>query len=239
VSTGIVEPPALELQSVDAGYGRVPVLHDIDFAVPSGQVVALIGANGAGKTTTLKVASGLVRPTNGSVMLRGQEITDVRTHKRAQSGICLIPEGRGIFRALTVRENLRLAVPPWIRPVDTDPALAAFPVLKTRLGQVAGTLSGGEQQMLALGRAFLSRPRIILIDELSLGLAPVIIDRMFESVRTLADGGVSLVIVEQYVTKVLPIAETAYILVRGRITWTGRAGDVNEDLLVASYLGES
>lgn len=229
----------LELHAIDAGYGKVAVLQNVNFSVPAGAVVALIGANGAGKTTLLKVASGLLRPKNGTVILDGTEVTRSPTHKRAGLGLCLIPEGRGIFRALSVRENLRLAIPPWDGGIGYDSAVDAFPVLGERMKQTAGTLSGGEQQMLALARAYLASPKVILIDELSLGLAPVLVDRMLDSVQSLASTGTSVVIVEQYVHKALALAELAYVVVRGAITWSGRSCDVDEELLMASYLGAS
>lgn len=228
---------SLELSSIVAGYGRTTVLHEIDLVVPRGSVIALIGANGAGKTTIMKVAVGLLRPTAGSVRLEGREVTRLPANKRSRQGVCLIPEGRGIFRALTVRENLRLSRPSALAGSGLDRAVGAFPVLGRRLGQLAGTLSGGEQQMLALARAYLSEPTVILCDELSIGLAPVILDQIFESIRNLAAEGVSVVIVEQYVHRVLTMADTAYVLVRGGMAWSGPAADVDEQLLVDSYLG--
>lgn len=237
VSNGKHDNSILRLTSVDAGYGSVTVLHEIDFSVPRASVVALIGANGAGKTTLLKVASGLLRPKVGTVTLEGTTVNELPTHKRTARGVCLIPEGRGIFRTLSVRENLRLALPPWRSGAGFEPAIGAFPVLGGRMKQLAGTLSGGEQQMLALARAYLSYPKVILIDELSLGLSPVLVDQMFESVQVLAATGTAIVIVEQYVNKVLSLSEFAYVVVHGRITWQGQSADVDEDLLAISYLG--
>lgn len=227
---------AIDVRGVEAGYGDITVLRDIDFSLQRGSVVAVIGANGAGKTTLLKVIAGLVRTTKGSVSVGGKDVTRAPAHKRGEVGLCLIPEGRGIFRTLSVRDNLRLFNPPGAKQ-DIEPAVASFPVLGKRLNQLAGTLSGGEQQMLALARAYLAKPQIILVDELSLGLAPVLVDDIFASVRSLASAGVTLVIVEQYVDKVLEFADAAHILVRGRIDWQGPAKDVDQELLAASYLG--
>ena len=228
--------PVLELSSIVAGYGRTTVLHGIDLSVPPGTVVALVGANGAGKTTIMRVAAGLLRPTSGTVRLDGVDVTRLPAEQRARRGICLIPEGRGIFRGLTVKENLRLSVPPWARSTGLDRALSAFPVLGRRLGQTAGTLSGGEQQMLAVVRAYLSDPKVILCDELSIGLAPVVLDQIFESIQVLVGEGISVVIVEQYVHRVLGMADLASILVRGEMAWRGPAAAVDERLLVESYL---
>ncbi len=237
-SLPIADSSFFALRSVRAGYGSVEVLHDIDFSVPPGSVVALIGANGAGKTTLLKVAAGIIGTKSGSIVFDGQDTTGMPTYRRAEKGVCLIPEGRGIFRGLSVRENLRLAVPPWASSTDYSEAVTAFPVLGRRLKQLAGTLSGGEQQMLAMARAYLSKPKLILIDELSLGLAPVIVDQMFESVQALANSGVSIVIVEQYVHRVLELAGLAYILVHGRMAWHGEPDAIDDDLLMSSYLGQ-
>jgi branched-chain amino acid transport system ATP-binding protein len=231
--------PVVELRAVRAGYGAVTVLHDVDFVVRPAAVTAVVGANGAGKSTLLKVIAGLVRNRSGVVALRGEDVSHLSAHKRGDRGICLIPEGRGIFRSLTVRENLLLFSPPRAGKVDIEPAVVAFPVLGDRLKQLAGTLSGGEQQMLAVARAYLAKPDVILFDELSLGLAPVLLDAIFQSVEHLAEAGMSLVVVEQYVDRVLALADAAYILVRGQVSWHGRAADVTEDLLAASYLGRS
>ena len=229
--------PLLDLESIEAGYGKVTVLRDVHLSVPRGAVVAMLGANGAGKTTLMKVVTGLLPCSRGTVRLDGADVTGMPTHKRVERGICLIPEGRGIFRGLTVRENLRLSIPPKQKGVDIEPAVTAFPVLGERATQLAGTLSGGQQQMLAIARAYLSDPKVILCDELSLGLAPILLDEIFNSIRQLAARGISIVIVEQYVRRVLALADSAYILVRGGIRWNGPASNVDDDLLVESYLG--
>jgi branched-chain amino acid transport system ATP-binding protein len=230
---------ALELQAVEAGYGATSVLHDVSIEVPPSSVVALLGPNGAGKTTTLRVAAGLLRPASGTVLIGGTEVSRKPPYQRAALGVCLIPEGRGIFRSLTVRENLELQIPPWRSDGTTDAAIEAFPVLGQRLQQVAGSMSGGQQQMLALARAYLSAPSVVLLDEVSMGLAPVIVDQIFESLRALASAGVSLVLVEQYVPRALEMADTAYLMARGGIAWTGPASDVDTEALAQAYLGHS
>jgi branched-chain amino acid transport system ATP-binding protein len=228
----------LTISNVDAGYGKTQVLSNVSLSVGESSVVALIGANGAGKSTLLRVAAGLVRPTRGEVLIDDQKAAGMGPHDRVRAGLCLIPEGRGIFRSLTVRENLELQVPTWLRGAGIDPALVAFPALKSRLGQVAGSLSGGEQQMLALSRAYLSRPKVLLLDELSLGLAPIIVDKIFESLADLAARSVALLIVEQYVNRVIELADHVYLLTRGEISWHGAASEVDREEIVASYLAD-
>jgi branched-chain amino acid transport system ATP-binding protein len=229
----------LELRGVDAGYGATPVLRDVTIEVPRSRVVALLGPNGVGKTTTLRVASGLLRPSGGTVAVGGQEATRTSPARRARLGVCLIPEGRGIFRSLTVRENLELLIPPWQKNAKIGTAVEAFPVLGQKMSQTAGSLSGGQQQMLALSRAFVSDPKIVLLDEVSMGLAPVIVDQIFQALRALAATGVSIVLVEQYVSRALEMADTAYLMARGGIAWTGPAADLNTDALAEAYLGHS
>ncbi|HXA60220.1 MAG TPA: ABC transporter ATP-binding protein [Streptosporangiaceae bacterium] len=232
-------PAGLELAAVTASYGASLALRDVSMQVPKSSVVALLGANGAGKTTTMKVASGLLRARSGTVLINGVDINDVPSYKRARRGLCLIPEGRGIFRSLTVRENLDLQIPPWAAGHDISVAIDNFPILGKRLGQVAGSLSGGQQQMLALCRAFLSQASVVLVDELSLGLAPVVVDVIFESLAALRNKGVALLIVEQYVSRALAMADHVYLLNRGGITWSGPAAELDEQTLGASYLGQA
>jgi branched-chain amino acid transport system ATP-binding protein len=233
------EGPALELRAVDAGYGATPVLHDVSISVPRSSVVALLGPNGAGKTTTLRVAAGLLRPSSGAVVIGGKAVNRTAPFRRARLGVCLIPEGRGIFRSLTVRENLELQIPPWRKDQSIDAGLEAFPLLGQRLGQAAGSMSGGQQQMLALARAYLSGPDVVLLDEVSMGLAPVVVDQIFSSLRALAATGVSLVLVEQYVSRALEMADIAYLMARGGIAWTGPAADLDTDAITRAYLGHS
>jgi branched-chain amino acid transport system ATP-binding protein len=227
---------ALELREIEAGYGRGPVLQGVSLNVAPGETVALLGANGAGKSTMLAVASGLLRPTSGVVHVFGRDAARWSVQRRVAEGICLVPEGGGIFRSLSVRDNLLLQIPRWNKGASITPAIEAFPVLGARLAQTAGSLSGGEQRMLALSRAFLTTPRIVLADELSLGLAPLVVDTIFAAMRRLADQGSALVIVEQYAQKVLAAADRAYLLTRGAVQWTGRASEMNADTVSTAYL---
>jgi branched-chain amino acid transport system ATP-binding protein len=230
--------PLLELRGVTAGFGELTVLRDVNVAVAQGQAVALLGPNGAGKTTMLRLAAGLMRPRAGAVLINGEDVTRRSSDQRARRGLCLIPEGRGIFRNLSVRDNLRLGVPPW-RSSGIDDALEAFPILRDRLGQAAGTLSGGEQQMLALARSYLAKPSVVLLDEISMGLAPKIVDQIFASLATLAATGIGLLLVEQYVERALEMVDQVYLLNRGRITHHGPAAEVTRDTILSHYMGES
>ena len=227
----------LELQKVTAGYGSHTVLRDVDLVVPDHSVVALLGPNGAGKTTLLRVASGLLRPTSGRVVLDGKDATGWPSHRLAAAGVCHVPEGRGIFRALSVRENIRLQANPALG-TDPVPAVAdAFPRLGERLDQRAGTMSGGEQQMLALAHAYVAGSTTVLLDEVSMGLAPKIIDEIFDYLRRLAENGAALLLVEQYVGRALELADFVYILNKGRVQFVGEAGELGEEQILASYLG--
>jgi branched-chain amino acid transport system ATP-binding protein len=226
----------LELRTVTAGYGDATVLREVDVCVPPSSVVALLGPNGAGKTTLLRVAAGLLRPQGGAVTLDGHDVTGLAPHRRAALGLCHVPERRGVFPSLTVREHLGL----FRRTAGDDAvdcALVAFPRLGERLGQTAGTMSGGEQQMLALARAYLQRPRVVLLDEVSMGLAPKVIEDIFVALRRLAADGASLLIVEQYVHLALDLADRAYILNRGQITFTGQPADLAADEVFEHYVG--
>jgi branched-chain amino acid transport system ATP-binding protein len=226
----------LRLCDVNAGYGRTAVLRDVSISVPPHGVVALLGPNGAGKTTTLRVAAGLIHPTSGTVMLRGDDATQLPPHRRAARGLCLIPEGRGIFPRLTVRENLRLQLPPRSDAGTIDSALTAFPILKDRLGQLAGTLSGGQQQMLALSRAYVTNPSLVILDEVSMGLAPLVVDEIFESLDALAKSGAALLIVEQYIPRALALADEVVVLDRGRVSYSGPRSSLDETELMRAYL---
>ena len=230
-------PGALVARGISAGYDASRVLHDVDLVVSPSSRVALLGANGAGKTTLLRVLAGLLAPQSGCVVLGGVDVTSQAPHRRARHGLCLIPEGRGIFRSLTVRENLELQVPPWAASSDLSAAIEAFPVLGARLNQVAGSLSGGQQQMLALGRAYLAGPKVVLLDEVSMGLAPIVVDQIFESLSTLARIGAAILIVEQYVKRALDYADYVYVLRRGVVAYYGPAGDLDEATMTRAYLG--
>jgi branched-chain amino acid transport system ATP-binding protein len=229
--------PVLDLAEVTAGYGRTTVLRDVSLAVPKGSVVALLGPNGAGKTTTLRVAAGLLTPARGEVRVGGEPVAGQPAFQRARRGLCLIPEGRGIFPNLTVRDNLRLQVPPWSASRDIAPALEAFPILADRLGQRAGRMSGGQQQMLALSRCFLADPSVVLLDEVSMGLAPRIIDTILEALLVLRSRGTALLLVEQYVSRALAIADHVYLLGHGRVEFSGPPSDLDDAELTRRYIG--
>jgi branched-chain amino acid transport system ATP-binding protein len=231
------ESAALELAHIDAGYGRAAVLRDVSLTVPRGSLVALLGPNGAGKTTLLRTASGLLQPAHGTVTINGRNMTQAAASHRAKAGLCLIPEGRGIFRNLSVRDNLRLQVPQWATNKSVDKALEVFPALRDRLSQNAGTLSGGQQQMLALARAYLAKPSVVLLDEVSMGLAPKIVEEIFETLVGLAATGVALLLVEQYVTRALEMADRVVLLNQGRVTFSGAATDLDEDAVMRGYFG--
>ena len=230
-------PAALELMDVTSGYGPTTVLRKVSLSVPAGHIVALLGPNGAGKTTLLRTASGVVAPSSGSVRIGGTEATRLPPHRRTRAGLCLIPEGRGIFRSLTVADNLRLQVPAWQRDGSYEHVLEVFPVLRERLGQTAGTMSGGQQQMLALARAYVSNPRVVLLDEVSMGLAPRVVDEIFAALQTLAASGASLLLVEQYVNRALALADTAVLLARGEVRFQGPVSELDQDRVLGSYLG--
>ncbi len=229
--------PLLELRGVTAAYGRIQVLHGVDLVVPRGEVVALLGPNGAGKTTTLLVATGQHPATSGCVHVSGRHVNGVRPEELARLGLCTIPEGRGVFRSLTVRENLRMAS---YRGVDEaillERAVSQFPRLGERLGQVAGTLSGGEQQMLAMARGLATDPALLIIDELSMGLAPLIVAELYELVAGIARQGVSILVVEQFARTVLGVADRAVIMQHGSVVAAGVPADLEAELS-AAYLG--
>jgi branched-chain amino acid transport system ATP-binding protein len=227
----------LELRGISAGYGTSKVLEDVDLVVPDGAVVALLGPNGAGKTTLLKVASGLLRPSSGQILFDGTDVTDRPPHELARMGICHVPEGRGIFPTLSVADNLRLQAPRNVDHGAAEAAARAFPRLGQRLRQLAGTLSGGEQQMLALAHAYVGKPVTVLLDEVSMGLAPKIVDEIFDYLRDLSGDGLSLLIVEQYVARALELADYVYILNRGRIRFAGEPAEVKDETVLESYLG--
>ena len=230
----------LELDRVTVSYGAMRALVDMTLVVPEGCVVALLGANGAGKTTTLRTISGLVRSDRGRIRFDGQDVTQWPPHLLAGSGIVHVPEGRGIFRSLTVAENLSMAAYAGVtgRASIIEDAVALFPVLGERLGQQAGTLSGGEQQMLALARALVTRPRLLMLDEISMGLAPLITAQLFDTIRASKQSGTSMLLVEQYVDAALELADYAYVLEKGRIVDMGEPSDLKASAaLTDAYLG--
>ena len=234
----LADIPALELMDLRAGYGRVEVLHGIDLVVPRGSVVALMGPNGAGKTTTLNVAAGLLPATSGCVHVAGMHVNGVAPEVFSRAGVCSIPEGRGVFPNLTVRENIRVFTHASNLDVSEaeDRAYANFPRLRERRTQLAGTLSGGERQMLALSRAFFSEPSILLLDEISMGLAPIIVGELYEKVGQLASEGMAILLVEQFAAAALKVSDYAAIMRQGRIEMIGEPADVT-DALSEAYLG--
>jgi branched-chain amino acid transport system ATP-binding protein len=232
-----VSTPVLELRDVRGGYGKIQVLHGVNLVVPPASVVALLGPNGAGKTTTLKVASGQIRPTSGCVHVAGKHVNGADPDALARAGVCTIPEGRGIFPNLTVTENLEMVTYSGVPMKEvTEGAFTRFPRLKERRKQLAGTMSGGEQQMLALSRALVTKPSLLMLDEISMGLAPLIVADLYEAIAGIASEGVSVLIVEQYAQMALSVATYAAVMAHGRVRILGEPGDVAEQLHGA-YLG--
>jgi branched-chain amino acid transport system ATP-binding protein len=228
---------ALELQGINAGYGRVAVLHDVDLVVPARGVLALLGPNGAGKSTLLRVATGRTAPTSGTVRLRGEDVTGRSPERLARTGLCSVPEGRAIFPNLTVGDNLRMwTFRPGVKRADVEEqAFARFPRLKERRKQLAGRLSGGEQQMLAMSRALTANPDVLLLDEISMGLAPVVAAELFGLVRQIADDGIPVLLVEQFARTALEIADSVAVMAQGRIRVTGTPEEVH-DRVLETYL---
>lgn len=233
----------LEVNDLVVSYGAIRAVKGISFNVEEGEVVTLIGANGAGKTTTLKTVSGLLRPDSGSIKFKGEEIKHILPNKIVELGICQVPEGRGIFTNLTVQENLTLAT--YTRAKEKDQlkkdyerVFSIFPRLEERRTQSAGTLSGGEQQMLAVARALMTRGQIMLLDEPSMGLAPVLVDEIFKVIKEINDMGTTILLVEQNAYKALEIANRAYVLETGEVALSGYSDDLkNEERIKKAYLG--
>jgi branched-chain amino acid transport system ATP-binding protein len=236
-AAGATVEPLLELRGVRAAYGTIEVLHGIDLVVPPASVVALLGPNGAGKTTTLAVACGLLPPTAGAVMVAGRDVTGVSPEDLAQRGLTTIPEGKGIFPNLTVRENLVMATYAGVSISHVEAvAYERFPRLQERRNQTAGTLSGGEQQMLAMARGLAVDPAVLLLDELSMGLAPLVVEELYGIVSQIARSGTSILVVEQFARTVLGVADVAAIMVNGQIRRVGHPSEVEQELS-AAYLG--
>ena len=232
----------LEVKNLHVSYGGIQAVKDISFSVPQGEVVTLIGANGAGKSSTLRSIVGLVKPQSGSIQFKGNELAGLPTDQIVAKGITLVPEGRRIFPDLTVLENLKIGA--YMRKDSLDEDLKwvhdLFPRLKERSWQLAGTLSGGEQQMLAIGRALMSRPELIMMDEPSLGLAPIIVKGVFDIIREINKQGVTILLVEQNANMALKAADVGYVMETGRITMTGSGAALLEDEAVkAAYLGKA
>jgi len=227
-------PALLEAREVRASYGGLVAVRDVTLGVPQGALVALLGPNGAGKSTLLRVLAGLHLPDRGRVFLGGDDVTGEPAHALARRGVALVPEGRGIFPALTVEENLRVAR---LAGGARARVLETFPVLGDRLGQEAGTLSGGEQQMLALSRALADDVRVVLIDEPSLALAPRLVDEVFARIAGLHAAGKTVLLVEQYVSRALEMADLVYVMRKGRLDFAGEPGELSHAPLEGAYLG--
>ena len=233
----------LEIKDLEVYYGVIQAIKGISFEVNQGEVIALIGANGAGKTTTLHTITGLISPKKGSVVFEGKDITKVPAHKIVSMGMAHVPEGRRVFAELSVYENLKMGAYTRSDKNEIEESLAnvykRFPRLEERKNQMAGTLSGAEQQMLAMGRALMSRPKIILMDEPSMGLSPILVNEIFDIIRSVSESGTTVLLVEQNAKKALAIADRAYVLETGRITMSGNAKDLLEDdSIKKAYLGE-
>ena len=238
----------LKIESLHAAYGKVEVLHGISLEVPAGKLVTLIGSNGAGKTTTMRAVSGMLKPRAGRVMLGGRDITAMDSHKIARAGLAHSPEGRRVFATMTVMDNLLLGAFPRLTGArsrgdveqDLQRAMELFPRLRERRNQLAGTLSGGEQQMLAMARAVMLNPEVILLDEPSMGLAPILVDEVFRILQKLKDEGRTMLLVEQFAAAALGVADYGYVLENGRISVHGPAAQLQNDPAVkAAYLGGS
>ena len=232
----------LAIEGLRAGYGKIEVLHDVGLAIEQGQIVALIGANGAGKTTLLKTISGLIRPTAGTIAFEGKDIGRRPAHKIVGLGVCHVPEGRAVLKRMSVLDNLRMGA--YVRTDaeierDIDAVLVRFPALAERRHHLAATLSGGEQQMLAIGRALAARPHLVLMDEPSLGLAPRLVTRIFQTLRELREEGKTILLVEQNARQALQIADHAYVMERGRIVLAGSGASLLDNPQVQrTYLGQ-
>jgi len=241
----LAAPLLLKVENVELAYGEVPAVRDVSFDVGEGEIVTLIGANGAGKSTTLRGVAGSLLPRKGKITFGGADVTRLPAHRRALGGIALVPEGRRVFPALTVRENLEMGGFKYRRDrgkVDAliERAMTSFPRLRERASQPAGTLSGGEQQMLSVARALMSRPKLVLMDEPSLGLAPLVVDEIFRIVAELNRDGTTIFLVEQNAHMALKVAHHFYLMEQGRVTFSGTPGTLAEDEVIRrAYLGSA
>jgi branched-chain amino acid transport system ATP-binding protein len=234
--------PMLEVSDIHTYYGNIHALKGISLVVEKGEIVTLIGGNGAGKTTTLRSISGLIKPRQGKILLDGEDLGSFKAHQIVYKGVAMVPEGRGIFARLTVAENLDLGAYSLIDkstiPVDLEKVFTVFPRLKERRKQVAGTLSGGEQQMLAIGRALMAHPRLLLLDEPSMGLAPILVENIFETIQSINKTGTTVLLVEQNALMALSIAHRGYVLQTGQIVLQDTADNLQKNEMVQkAYLG--
>lgn len=231
----------LQVRNVQVSYGRIPALHDVSFELPAGKIIAIVGANGSGKSTTLRAIAGLNRVDQGEILFEGQAIHRLPAHRRVGLGLALVPEGRHLFPRLTVERNLEIGA--YTRrdrreiAASIEIAYRTFPVLGERRSQSAGTLSGGEQQMLAIARSLMSRPRLLMLDEPSWGIAPMLVNTIFETIAEISRSGVSILLVEQNVQRALSLADRAYVLQTGRVVLTGTGKELlGSDLVKRAYL---
>ena len=231
----------LQVDNINVYYGAIHAIHNVSFRVDEGEVVTLIGANGAGKSTILKTVSGLLRSKTGDIQFRDHSIAQIQPHKIVEEGLAHVPEGRRIFQQMTVEENMEMGAytqPAAGIPKDLEMVFEQFPRLKERRRQIAGTLSGGEQQMLAMGRALMSHPKLLLLDEPSMGLAPILIEQIFEIIRSLHQAGTTILLVEQNAQMALSVADRAYVLETGEITLSGTGDElIHSDEIRKAYLG--
>jgi branched-chain amino acid transport system ATP-binding protein len=232
----------LEVQNLHAGYGDAEVLFGIDLKVEKGEAVAIVGSNGAGKTTLLRALSGIIAPTQGHVRLLGEDVTGMHTHALVEKGIVMVPEGRRLFPRMSVRRNLEIAAYSKRARPHIDARLREvyelFPILQERSDQLGGTLSGGQQQMVAIARGLVATPQILMLDEVSLGLAPVMVSRVYEAIRAIRDTGVTLVLVEQNVSQALSVADRAYVVQQGKVVLSGTGKELKDNKEVRRvYLG--
>ena len=230
----------LKIKDLHVSYGGIKALRGVDLEVPDGKIVTLIGANGAGKSTILKTVSGLMHPRSGSIRFFGQDITHVEAYKLLRTGLAHVPEGRRIFQQMTVQENLEMGayIKKDVSQKDLETVFTYFPRLKERRKQIAGTLSGGEQQMLAMSRALMSHPKLMMLDEPSMGLAPILVEQIFDIIRELHKSGTTILLVEQNAGMALSVADRAYVLETGKITLTGTGAELAcSDQVKQAYLG--